>query len=131
MVRGIGGHYKAGVAPFRSRKRAASFVAHAYSADISKAQTRRMFIAQGGRQYYFERLWTAKRNDAKATADRNEHRKQILTYGQEATPFGGKGYQRLMRLGFSARYSASFRALEMIREYYPEAGRETEEEGEE
>ena len=120
MVRGIGGHHRKGADPFRTRKRAASFVRHAYASDLPKAQTRRMFVAQGGREYYFEALWAKSKASKAETDNRALNRKAIREYGRTRTPFGADGYQRLMRLGFSARYSASFRALELIREFYPE-----------
>ena len=131
MVRGIGGHYRRGEGPFRTRKRAASFVRHAYASDMPKAQTRRMFLAQGGRQYYFEALWTKSKASKAETSNRALNRKAIREYGRTRTPFGADGYQRLMRLGFSARYSASFRALELVREFYPEKEEENDEEVEE
>lgn len=122
MVRGIGGHYKKGVSPFRTRKRAASFVARAYTADLSKAQARRIFVAQGGRQYYFEQLWRKNNRDARQKGFRKQNREAQRFYGERFTPFGAKEYQRLVRLGYSSRYSSSFRALEEVREFYPEAG---------
>ncbi len=123
MTRGIGGHHRPGVSPFRTRKRAESFVRHTYRADLTKAQARRLFKAQGGAQYYFERLWAKSKASKTEKANREENHSLMREYGRDHTRFGADGYVRLMRLGFSARYSNSYRALELVREFYPEAGK--------